>query len=170
MNIWKLLAACLFGLAAAAHGQGTAEAPSAAPLFAAALHDFEDKPAALESLRGRPLIVNFWARWCGPCRQEIPELVRLHDKEAKRGLTVVGIALDDNLESTRDFAQAYDMRYKSFLAKSKGIELMQSLGNAKAVLPFTLVIGRDGKVLASKLGPVKQADLDAYVKLLLGKS
>jgi thiol-disulfide isomerase/thioredoxin len=108
---------------------------SAAPLFAATLHDYDDKPFAFERLRGKPLIVDFWAPWCGPCKKEIPELAAAHDKYAKRGLVIVGIALDDKVESTRDFAKAYEMRYTGLLAKEGGIALMQAIGNPKAWCP-----------------------------------
>ena len=161
-----LLAALLLCLAAVARAQTPV---GAAPLFAATLHDLDGKPLAMESLRGKPLIVNFWARWCGPCRVEIPELAAAHDAYGKRGLTVVGIALDDNIDNTRDFIKAYDMRYLNLLARTKGIELMQSVGNPKAVLPFTLVIDRAGNVVGSKLGALKKAEIETYAKQLTAK-
>lgn len=165
-------AALLLCLAAAAWAQApaAAEMPSAAPMFAATLHDLNDKPLAFESVRGKPMIVNFWARWCVPCRTEIPELVAAHDTYGKRGLAVVGIALDDNVDHTRDFIKAYDMRYTNLLAKTKGIELMQSMGNPEAVVPFTLAIDRAGNVIGNKFGPMKKAEIEAYAKQLLGKA
>ncbi|MBI4987193.1 MAG: TlpA family protein disulfide reductase [Rhodocyclales bacterium] len=163
-----MLLVLLVGLVTpAAWAQAPAQ-PSAAALFAATLHDFDDKPFAFEGLRGKPLIVNFWARWCGPCRQEIPELAAAHDKYGKSGLVVVGIALDDKVESTRDFARAYEMRYTGLLAKSGGIALMQATGNPKAVVPFTLVIDRNGQIIGSKLGAMKKAEIEAAAKQLLG--
>jgi len=141
---------------------------SSAPLFAATLHDYDDKPFAFETLRGKPLIVNFWARWCGPCRKEIPELAAAHDKYAKRGLVIVGIALDDKVEATKDFAKAYEMRYTGLLAKEGGIALMQATGNPKAVVPFTLVIDRHGNVVGSKLGAMNHEEIEAAARQILG--
>jgi len=156
-----LLAAALLWLPLAA------AAADASVLFAATLHDFDDKPFAFEQLRGKPLIVNFWARWCGPCRKEIPELAAAHDKYARRGLVIVGIALDDKVEATKDFAKAYEMRYTGLLAKEGGIALMQATGNAKAVVPFTLVIDRRGHIVGSKLGAMNHDEIEAAAAKLL---
>jgi len=158
---WIVLLLCL--LAAPAWAQS-----SAAALFAATLHQADDKPFAFEQLRGQALIVNFWARWCVPCRTEIPELAAAHERYAKRGLTIIGIALDDNADAVRDFAKAYEMRYTSLLAKEGGIPLMQAIGNPKAVVPFTLIIDRHGNVIGHKLGAMRQADIDDAAKQLLG--
>jgi thiol-disulfide isomerase/thioredoxin len=146
---------------------GMVQAANADPLFAVTLSGTDDKPVALESFRGKPLIVNFWARWCGPCRVEIPELIRIHDKQAKKGLVVLGIGLEDKAESVRDFMKAYEMNYPVFLAKEKGIELMQALGNSKAGLPFTIAVNRKGEIVASKLGPISKAELDSASELVL---
>jgi thiol-disulfide isomerase/thioredoxin len=146
---------------------GMAHAANADPLFAATLSGTDDKPVALESFRGKPMIVNFWARWCGPCRVEIPELIRIHDRQAKKGLLVVGIGLEDKAESVRDFMKAYEMNYPVLLAKSKGIELMQALGNSKAGLPFTIAVNRKGEIVASKLGPISKAELESAAELVL---
>lgn len=140
---------------------GMANAANADPLFAATLAGTDDKPVALESFRGKPMIVNFWARWCAPCRVEIPELIRIHDRHVKKGLLVIGIGLEDKAESVRDFMKAYEMNYRVLLARDKGVELMQALGNSKAGLPFTVVINRKGEIVASKLGAMTRAELEA---------
>jgi thiol-disulfide isomerase/thioredoxin len=136
-----------------------AEPLSTAALFAATLTDIEDKPAELARYKGRPLVVNFWARWCGPCREEIPHLVSGRARFKDQGLEVIGIAIEDKAESVRDFAKAYDMDYPVLLAKEQGIPLMQALGNTRAGLPYTLVLDRQGKVVASKLGPMSKDEM-----------
>lgn len=160
-----LLATLLATAAICAHAE---EPPGAVPLFAATLSDTDDKPVAMERYRGKPLIVNFWARWCAPCRQEIPELVSI--RNAHRGrLDVIGIGIEDKPEAVKEFAKAYDMDYPVLLAKESGIALMQALGNSTAGLPFTLVIDRNGRVLTRKMGVLKKSDLDTAAEALLKK-
>jgi thiol-disulfide isomerase/thioredoxin len=142
------------------------EMPSATPLFAATLHDLDDKPVALERYKGKPLIVNFWARWCGPCRAEIPELIAIR-KAHKGKLEVLGIGIEDKADAAREFAKAYDMDYPVFIARDKGIPLMQALANTKGGLPFTVLIDRNGQVIQKKLGLMKKADLEQAAELLL---
>ena len=141
--------------------------PPAEPLFAATLTDVADKPAAMSVYKGKPLIVNFWARWCGPCREEIPELIKARAKYKGRGLEVIGIAIEDNAEPVREFAKAYDMDYPVVLAKSKGLWLMQTLGNGRAGLPYTVAIDRKGNIVSKKLGGMKKADIEAAAEAAL---
>lgn len=144
-----------------------AEQPAAAPLFAATLVDTQDQPVALEKFKGRPLVVNFWARWCGPCRTEIPLLIKLREDYRKRGLEVLGIAIEDNAESVRDFAKAYEMDYPVLLAKDKGLPLMQALGNSKQGLPFTIAIDARGTLVVVKMGSISGAELTAAAEAAL---
>jgi thiol-disulfide isomerase/thioredoxin len=154
--VTRLLAAALLCcLAVAARAEGIE------PLFAATLDDLADKPVAVAQYKGRPLIVNFWARWCGPCRDEIPDFIKARAKHKAKGVEVLGIAIEDNTEGVREFAKAYEIDYPVLMAKNKGIALMHALGNTRAGLPYTLVINRQGRLVSSKLGPMKTADIDA---------
>jgi thiol-disulfide isomerase/thioredoxin len=144
-----------------------ARADSAEPLFAASLADLADKPAAMAAYKGKPLIVNFWARWCGPCREEIPELIKARGKYKGRGLEIIGIAIEDKAEAVREFAKAYEMDYPVVLAKEQGLPLMQALGNTRAGLPFTVAIDRKGNVVTKKLGVMRKTDIEAAAEAAL---
>lgn len=147
---------------------GIAQAAGPDSLFAATLADFDGKPVALEQYRGKPLIVNFWARWCGPCRAEIPELAKLHEKYQVRGLVVLGVGLEEQLDSARDFAKAYEMNYPGVLGDNrKALWLMQALGNGRGALPFTVAIDRSGNIVSRKLGVMTATDLEAAAQVLL---
>ncbi len=146
------------------------EMPSAAPFFALTMQTPDGKSVVFESLKGKPLIVNFWARWCGPCRKEIPDLAEMHTRYKDKGLVIVGIAVEDagNRDSVREFARAYEMSYTLVIGGSqKSIELMQSIGNPKSGLPFTVVIDRQGKIVAKKLGAMSKAEVEAAIKQVL---
>lgn len=151
-----------------AQGGLTLEAPghiNPAALFAATLYDLDNQPMLFKSQLGRPMIVNFWARWCPPCRVEIPELVALQQR--KTGVTVIGINLETKPEPVRDFGRAYDINYPVLLTRDPGIDLMRSLGNVQAGLPFTVVLNKQGTVVASRMGAMTRAQLDAAVELAL---
>jgi thiol-disulfide isomerase/thioredoxin len=161
-----LLSLCLaFG----AHAARAEEPSPSQAFFAATLNDAKDKPLALETLRGKPLIVNFWARWCGPCRDEIPELVKAHKANKSKGLEIVGVAVEDGAEAVREFAVAYKMDYLVVLGMSKSMELMRELGNDKAGLPFTVAIDRSGRIVGKKMGVLKKPDLEAMIAAALAK-
>lgn len=145
---------------------GCALSEQSAPqiLFEAALVDVAGQPATLARYRSRPLVVNFWARWCAPCRTEIPDLIAESARVRDTGLQVVGVALDDKPDAVRDFAKTYDIDYPVLLVKDGATDLLRQLGNPVAGLPYTLVIGRSGKVLYSKLGPMSREEMAVAFK------
>lgn len=142
-------------------------AQSSSELFAASLIDVQGQVTMMNRWQGKPLIVNFWARWCGPCRKEIPELIKLRQAYGDKGLEVLGIALEDKVESVRDFAKAYDMDYPVLLAQDKGLALMKALGNTKMGLPFTVAIDRHGQVVLVKMGMITDSELAAAAETAL---
>lgn len=144
-----------------------ARAQDSAPLFAATLRDIDNRPVALADFRGQPLIVNFWARWCGPCREEIPELIALAKANRAKGLKVIGIGLENNSENVKDFVKAYEMDYSLLFAPVEGISLMRALGNGRAAVPFTLAVDRSGRVVMHKLGQASRADLEKAASTVL---
>jgi len=165
----RLVLTALVVLPLAAANAAEAPSPSTAPLFALTLADADNRPLPLESLRGRPLLVNFWARWCAPCRKEIPELAALQKRHAGRGLVVVGIAVEeaDKRAALAEFARAHDMDYRWLIGGTeRSIELMRALGNTKSGLPFTVFIDRDGHLRQAKLGAMSGVEMDAVVRSL----
>lgn len=159
LALWLLIAACWLPM--------FAWAANAAPLFDAQLVDAQDKPATLAIFRGKPLIVNFWARWCSPCRDEMPEIKLIDSQYRGRGLTVIGIAIEENSANARDFLKAYEIDYPNFFAGSRGTELLKTLGNDKAGLPYTVFIDRQGKLIGHKLGRISRGELEAAANALL---
>ncbi|MDD5249142.1 MAG: TlpA disulfide reductase family protein [Rhodocyclaceae bacterium] len=151
----------LVALCALAEPAAAVDLPASGPLFAATLSGLDDQPQAFAAYKGRPLVVNFWARWCAPCRKEIPEFIKARARHKGGGVEVLGIAIEEQAVAVRDFAKAYDIDYPLLLAKDNGITLMQALGNAQGGLPFTLAIDRRGEVVYLKLGTMTAADIDA---------
>lgn len=138
---------------------------SAESLFSSTFYDLDNHAVKLESYRRRPLLVNFWARWCPPCRVEIPELVALQARNT--GVAVIGINIETDPAPVRDFARAYEVNYPVFLTRAAGIDLMRALGNSQAGLPFTVVLNRQGSIVASHMGAINKQQLDAAVALAL---
>ena len=163
MSVGRLLRALALWLGLAAGVQ----AGGSETLFAATLSTPDGRPLALADYRGKPLLVNFWARWCAPCRSEIPELLALRRAQAGRGLQVIGIGVEDDAAAVGDFLKAYAVDYPVGIGRDKAIWLLQTLGNSRAALPFTLAIDRRGEIVLGKLGPFTQADFAQIAERLL---
>ena len=157
-----LLASCLL-LTTLAHAVDSIES---APVFAASLADVDNRPITLAQYKGKPLIVNFWARWCPPCRAEIPELVRFR-KANKGKLEILGIALENEAEPLKAFARSNAIDYPLFVAGDQGLPLLRALGNKAGGLPYTLFIDRQGRVIATKAGMIRPGELENLRDALL---
>lgn len=165
MSVRALLSACFVAVSILV--SQASWAVDSAQLFSASLAGTDGKLVSLEQFRGKPLLVNFWARWCPPCRKEIPELVQIQKEFGGHGLVVLGIAVEDDLAAVQEFANAYDVNYPVVGDKKKAIWLMQVLGNASTGLPFTLLIDRQGNVVLRKMGLFTRKEFDAAIPLLL---
>ena len=138
----------------------------AAELLASRFADLSGQPRRLVDWRGKALLVNFWATWCAPCREEIPLLDAAQQQFASRGLQVVGIAID-NGANVRQYATAVKMDYPILLADSAAVGLMRGLGNASGGLPFTVLLDRSGRLIERRLGPYSAAELQTALASLL---
>ena len=124
----------------------------------------EGPPLAMQTLRGKPLVVNFWATWCPPCVEELPLLDGFFRQNTAKGWQVVGLAIDQP-SSVRSFLSRTPVTFPIALAGLGGTELGQAMGNLAGGLPFTVVIGAAGDVLQRKMGRVSAADLALWAQL-----
>lgn len=135
-------------------------APAVAKLLAQTLPDAKGQPQALSAWQGKALVVNFWAPWCPPCVQEMPELSSLHTEMATKGIHVIGIGID-SAANIAEFAGKYKISYPLYVAGISGTELARDMGNQSGGLPFTVLVGADGQVKKTYLGTIKFDQLRA---------
>lgn len=139
-----------------AHPAESAETQALNRLLAQSLPDATGQMQSLAQYRGKPLIVNFWATWCGPCVEEMPELTALQQEIAP--VQILGIGVDSQ-ENIGKFAQKYQIRYPLFVAGTGATDLLRQFGNQAGGLPFTALVGKDGNVKKIYLGRLKFDEL-----------
>lgn len=128
------------------------------PLWAVKLPDLKGHETELSRFRGQPLLVNFWATWCGPCKEEMPDLQRLAAGELGKKVRVVGIGIDDK-DKMHSFATDIGITYTILQTGAPGLDLMKALGNRSGALPFTLVLDGAGVVVKSHTGKLSYEEL-----------
>ena len=124
----------------------------------------EGGEVALAALRGRPLLLNFWATWCPPCLKEMPLLDQFQREHAARGWQVLGLSVDSTAAPVREYLARLPMSFAIGLAGVDGIDLSRALGNANGGLPFTVVFDRRGALVQKKIGPVHADELIAWAR------
>jgi thiol-disulfide isomerase/thioredoxin len=134
------------------HQRSTPQPPEAralATLFAQTMPDVTGKPQALAQWRGKPLIINFWATWCAPCVQEMPELAALQAEVAP--VQIIGIGVDTQANIAQ-FAEKMHIHYPLYVAGNGATDLLRQFGNQAGGLPFTILVGLDGNLKKVYLG------------------
>lgn len=102
----------------------------------------------LSSLRGKVVLLDFWATWCDPCREEIPHFVELQRKYGSDGLQIVGVSMDDSIDPVRPFAEKFHINYPVVMGNAKVGELYGGVLG----LPIAFIIGRDGRIYRKHIG------------------
>lgn len=126
------------------------------------LPDLQGQPTELPgAFAGRPLLINVWASWCGPCVEEMPELARFSTQQGERGTQVVGMALD-SADAVLEFLQRVPVDYPIVLDTPGLADASVALGNTQGLLPYTVLIGADGRIVKQKLGPFKHGEIDGW--------
>lgn len=140
--------------------QNTAAGTPVDELFQQQLKDAQGVQQALAQWKGKALIVNFWAPWCGPCVEEMPELSALQGEIRSKNVQVIGIGIDSP-SNIAAFAEKTRIDYPVYVAGLSGTELSRKFGNTQGGLPYTVLLGADGKVLKTYLGRLKFGELRA---------
>ena len=140
-----------------------------AALFATTFTDPDGASRALGQFEGKVLVLNFWATWCEPCRAEMPAFNRLHERWAGRGVQFIGLS-DEPREKAQNFGASFGIGYPLWTGGDQVADLSRRLGNHLAGLPHTVVVDRAGRVVAQRVGPYTEPDLNAILERTVAKS
>ena len=138
-------------------------APAVGALWRLGFPDVAGHEQPLSQWRGQVLVLNFWASWCGPCREEIPDFVALRAQYRPRGAEFVGIAVDNPANVAR-FLRAVPVNYPILVGEGAAHSLARQLGNPSGALPYTIVLDRDGNIVLTHLGRLPRARLEAMLR------
>jgi thiol-disulfide isomerase/thioredoxin len=133
-------------------------ADPAAALLAQSMNDAAGKSQSLAQFKGKPLLVNFWAPWCGPCVKEMPELSTLSTELKAKNINVIGVGIDTPT-NILEFTTKYKIAYPIYVGGMGATDLARAFGNDKAGLPYTVLIGANGKVVKTYFGTLKFDEL-----------
>jgi peroxiredoxin len=144
---------------------GTCSAKRAPAKLDFTVKDMNGADVRLADFKGKVILLNYWATWCGPCKVEIPDLIALQDQYKDKGFVVLGVSQDDDPETLRSFASTYKMNYPVLVGRDAP-ELLDAQGPLWG-LPTSYVIGRDGAICTRHLGPATKEEFERELKAVL---
>ena len=139
---------------------------SADLLLALTLPDLAGTPQSLSQWKGKVLVLNYWATWCPPCREEMPAFSRLHERYTDKGVQFVGISVD-SADKIREFQKESPVSYPLLIADVKVMQTSAGIGNPAQALPFTVIFDRTGRLHSTKLGRFSETVLEQRLQDLL---
>lgn len=142
------------------------EASTVERLFKAEFSDLTNTTKTLKDYRGKVIVLNFWATWCPPCRQEMPAFSKVQEALGAQGVQVIGMGIDSP-SAIKEFALQFPVSYPLLMGGTAGMDLMRELGNPDAALPYTFVFNRDGQPAFSHLGMLTEETLSERLRPLL---
>ncbi len=146
-------------LAQTRYAPQAAAAPALAALWRLGFPDLEGRQQPMSQWRGQVVVLNFWASWCAPCREEMPDFVDLRTQFRASGVEFVGIAID-NPANVAQFLQRQPVNYPILIGEGAAHSLARQLGNPSGALPYTIVLDRSGSIVLSHLGRLPRATLE----------
>ncbi len=171
VGVLALLAGTAMWLGSRSSGSAPLPVPAdagPAAIYAAAFSDPQGHSRSLGQFQGQVVVVNFWATWCAPCREEMPGFVRLQDRWKGRGVQFVGLANDDRAKVDR-FGGELAINYPLWTGGQEVVELSKRLGNRLGVLPHTVLLDAEGRLIESRIGIFNEATLETRLVALTAK-
>ena len=160
--LFILIAAVSLASACSSGNEKPGGGSKSAPQFT--LSSLDGKRVAMKDLSSKVVVIDFWATWCGPCREEIPHLNKLYSDFKGQGLEIVGISMDDGPDVVKDFARELRMEYPLVMGSD---ELAEQFGGILG-LPTTFIIDRKGNIVKRFVGLPPAEELSRVVRELLG--
>jgi thiol-disulfide isomerase/thioredoxin len=133
------------------------------------LPDLEGKSHNIKEWRGNLILLNFWATWCPPCREEMPLLTAMQERYGSQGLQIIGVAID-RAEAVNEYRRTMRINYPSLLGGYDAGDILAQYGNTKGALPYSVFITPQGQVAARKFGAYTSGELESLIQSFLPKS